>query len=211
MNIHTHDIDQMDLGPVRVPKRTGAEAFASNGARIGHSLRDFWQWSVSDLVSNAQRGVLAEYIVAIDLGVSDGVRAEWDAFDLSTQGGVSIEVKSAAYCQSWAQKTHSEISFSIRPSRAWSAETNESSEEIKRQADVYVFCLLKHKDNTTIDPLNLDQWEFYVLSTRTLNEHNPTQESISLSPLLKLSPLRVRFGEIKEAIESLDIESEVQS
>jgi hypothetical protein len=55
-------------------------------------------------VSNATRGVLAEYIVGLALRCIDGrARAEWDASDLRTQEGDSVESKSAAYVQTWKQ------------------------------------------------------------------------------------------------------------
>jgi len=43
---------------------------------------------------------LAEYLVATVLGLNQGVRNEWDAYDLETEAGLKIEVKSAAYIQS---------------------------------------------------------------------------------------------------------------
>jgi hypothetical protein len=66
------------------------------------TLLDFWQWAYSDLLSNTNRGRLAEFIVAraLSLGLTD-VRIEWDAVDLVTPTGVKVEVKSAAYLQSW--------------------------------------------------------------------------------------------------------------
>jgi len=66
--------------------------------------------SLSDLVSNATRGRLAEFIVAQALNVdTSGVRDEWAAYDLLTSSGIKVEVKSAAYLQSWAQRRHSNI------------------------------------------------------------------------------------------------------
>ena len=45
------------------------------------------------------------FIVGLALGCVDGrVRAEWDACDLRTTQGSSVEVKSAAYVQTWQQK-----------------------------------------------------------------------------------------------------------
>ena len=86
---------------LKAGRKTGEEKFRVGGTEFGTSLLDFWRWSASDLVSNATRGVLAEYIVATALGLADGVRREWDAFDLLTKDGVRVEVKSAAYLQSW--------------------------------------------------------------------------------------------------------------
>ena len=77
-------------------RKTGEERFHLSGQPTGPVLLDFWRWSVSDLVSNATRGRLAEYIVASALGLATGVRSEWDAFDLLTPAGLRIEVKSSA-------------------------------------------------------------------------------------------------------------------
>lgn len=68
---------------------------------------------MSDLVSNATRCRLAEYIVARALGISTaGVRDEWAAYDLITPDGIRIEVKSAAYLQSWRQTALSKVELS---------------------------------------------------------------------------------------------------
>jgi hypothetical protein len=157
-------------------------------------------WLASDLVDNALRGVLAEYIVACDLGVSGGVRTEWDAYDLRTSEEIKIEVKSAAYLQSWKQSAPSRICFDVRPTYGWDAATNTTSLERKRQADVYVFCLLAHSDKATLDPLDFSQWEFYVLPARLLDERLPTQKIISLAGLLRLAPVKAEFGKIGSTI-----------
>lgn len=170
---------------MHMERRSGRERLHHGGIELSQpTLLQFWQWSSSDLVSNAMRGVLAEYIVACDLGVADGVRTEWDTYDLRTKSGIKVEVKSAAYCQSWHQTKLSNICFGIAPTRGWDASTNTTATELARQSDVYVFCLLHHRDKATLDPLNLDQWDFYVLPTRTLNERCPTQKSIALASLL---------------------------
>src|SRR5215210_1450365 len=128
--------------PLKVTRKTGDEQFYRTGCLLNLSLLSFWQWSASDLVSNATRGILAEYIVANALGLADGVRAQWDAFDLLTKDGIKIEVKSASYLQSWYHKKLSAITFGIRPTRLWTASANEVAKELKRQADIYVFCVL---------------------------------------------------------------------
>lgn len=186
-----------------VTLKTGEETFHHGEQPLGLKLMDFWRWSASDLVSNATRGILAEYIVACALGVAQGVRAEWDAYDLLTPSGVRIEVKSAAYLQSWFHKKLSNIIFSIRPTRSWNADTNDLENDLRRQGQIYVFCVLNHQDKATVDPLNLEQWEFYILSAEVLNEKFPTQKTIGLSSLLKLNPCQARFDEIEECIQKL--------
>src|SRR4051812_27280372 len=112
-------IKKIELPQLRIEKRTGDEPFSLNGQPLGITLREFWQWSSSDLVDNTLRGILAEYIVASALDLTHKPRVGWDAYDLETPAGVKIEVKSAAYLQSWFQKTYSNICFNIRPTRRY--------------------------------------------------------------------------------------------
>jgi hypothetical protein len=184
-------------------RKTGDEVFRRNGQELGFKLLNFWQWSASDLIGNAERGILAEYIVANALGIADGVQEGWSAYDLETPSGIKVEVKSGAYIQSWYQKSYSNICFSIRPSTSWDARTNEWGTERKRQADIYVFCVLSHKDQNTLDPLNLDQWDFYILPASVLDTLSLTQKTLGLAALLKLNPCIAKYEGITSCIEAL--------
>ena len=189
-----------DLRRLTVEPKSGDEQFHAGSTVLGITLIDFWRWSVSDLVSNATRGRLAEFIVAKALGVStDSVRDEWGAFDLTTPEGVKVEVKSAAYIQSWSQKELSKISFKTPKTLELNPETNLLSKEPKRQADVYVFALLAHKDKSSIDPLNVQQWQFFVLPTRILDDCTRSQYSITLKTLEKLSAGAVDYFHLADA------------
>ncbi len=53
--------------------------------------------------------------------------------------------------------------------RKTGAEPLHNNVERKRQADVYVFALLSHRDKATLDPLNVAQWEFYILPAAVLD------------------------------------------
>ena len=189
-----------ELDALQILRKSGDERLKVNGNASDFSLLGFWQWSCSDLVGNALRGTLAEYIVACALGIDGGTRTEWDAFDLCTADGVRIEVKSAAYLQSWKQSRYSAIGYDVRATFGWDAATNTSSPTRRRHADVYVFCLLHHKDKTTIDPLDLSQWTFYVLPARVLDERIPTQRRLALSTLLRLDPQVCSFEQLKDTV-----------
>lgn len=180
--------------------KSGNEPLISGASWENFRLSDFWRWSVSDLVSNATRWRFAEFIVATALGLDvSKPRNEWGAYDLETEDGLKIEIKASGYVQSWHQKWPSKISFSIRPSRGWNPETGEYGAETKRQWDVYVFCLLKHlefdasgkpdilKMKETVNPMDLSQWEFYVVPTRILDEKMGNQAMISLNALRGLA------------------------
>ena len=133
----------------------------------------------------------------------DGVnacRTEWDACDVTAPSGLRIEVKTSAYVQSWKQTKLSAISFDIAPKRAWDAATNTTSQTALRTADVYVFALHAHQDKRTADPLDVLQWEFFVLPAAVLNERCAVQKRIGLGSLLKLGPTRVGFSELGETI-----------
>lgn len=83
--------------------------------------------------------------------------------------------------------------------RAWDSDCGEFTGTARWQGDVYVFALLAHANKATVNPLELDQWRFYVLPTAILDARSPTQRSISLATLKTLtSP--IRFEELQAAI-----------
>ena len=175
------------LGKLPTSIRTGQERLSHNGHSLQYSLLDFWRWSVSDIMSNATRGIFAEFIVATAINLEQtGVRDEWAAYDLETPEGIKLEIKSCAYLQTWHQEKLSSIKFSIKEARYWDSNTGRYSESAKRHVDVYVFCLLHHENKQTIDPLNLNQWEFYVLAIKELNESAKTKRQITLRSLKRL-------------------------
>jgi hypothetical protein len=184
-------------------KKSGQEKFKSNGKELMADLLSFWQWSGSNLVDNAMRGALAEYIVAMDVGCVDIIRGGWEVYDLESPAGVKIEVKSAAYLQTWGQNKFSSISFSIRKAFGWNAETNEVSTTKERGSEVYVFCVLAEKNQPRVDPLNLDQWEFYVVPTKILNEKFSDQKTISLKGLIDMGAKKLKYGELREEIQKV--------
>ncbi|HMM79381.1 MAG TPA: hypothetical protein PKC65_05100 [Pyrinomonadaceae bacterium] len=190
--------------------KSGQERLVSEGKELGFSVLDFWRWSSSDLLSNATRGVLAEFIVAVALEIQlERVREEWGAYDLTTPEGIKVEVKSAAFIQSWRQDRLSKVSFRVPKTRAWDSESNRQANEIQRQADVYVFCLLAHTEQEVIDPLDLDQWQFFVLPTAFLDGRKRSQHSITLKSLADLSHGHVDFHQLRaRVLASADIRRE---
>ena len=171
--------------------------FYFNGEKQSIDVLSFWQWSSSELLGNTLRGVLAEFIVASTIDGVDKPRDEWDPYDLETKNGLKIEVKSSSYFQSWQQKRKSTINFGIQPT-----EDEYSGSGIKeRRADLYVFCVLAYEeDDGKVNPLDLSQWDFYVLETKVLNEKVPTQKSIGLKSLQKLNPVKVQYDKLGEEI-----------
>jgi hypothetical protein len=194
----------MNLNEIKTHAKKSTERFIFDNTSLDFTLSDFWSWSLSDLVENRNRGILAEFIVKQALNIESPTRLEWDAFDLETNDGIKIEIKSSAYIQAWKQNKLSHISFGIAPTREL-LDDNNYSKELKRQADIYIFCLLHHKDQNTINPMNLNQWTFYLVKTATLDEAIQLQKSISLSTIKMLEHkecnyinLRSKFDLIKK-------------
>lgn len=75
-----------------------------------------------------------------------------------------------------------------------------------RNSHIYVFCLLKHQDKTTVNPLDLSQWVFYVLPTNVLDENKPKQKTITLATLLTLYAKECNFDLL-----NIEIENQIES
>ena len=192
-----------ELPRIEMATKTGNEPFHADRDNLPQTLLDYWRWSGSDLVSNAQRGILAEFLVGSALQMTDRVRREWDAYDVQTPSGLTVEVKNSAYIQSWSQTDYSTITFDIGPKKSWDAKENKSDSVSRRSADVYVFSLLAHRDQNSIDPLNVSQWEFYVLATSVLDERCGEQKTIQLGPLKALKPEQPTYETLRETVERI--------
>jgi hypothetical protein len=191
-----------DLAQIVAIRKSGRERFREGANELDFDLLSFWQWSTSNLLSNAARGIVAEYIVARALDVDfEGVRDEWAAYDLSTKDGIKVEVKSSAFLQSWYQERLSRVSFVVPRTRAWDPSTSAMDELPVRQADVYVFALLTHQDKQTVEPLDVSQWTFYVLPTSVLDGRTRSQHSITLSTLCKLCNRAVGYHELLAVVQ----------
>lgn len=185
-------------------RKTGKEPiYDAKGKQIS-SILDFWQWAYSDIIGNIERGHFAEYLVACALNVRQNTRVEWDKYDVLTNDDISIEVKSSGYVQTWQQKGKSKISFSIRPTRAFNSKTNAYEEKIKRQAQIYVFCVHNYeKKDEGINPLDMKQWDFYILPTEKLNMEVKEQKTISLQKIIKLGAEKCSYSELSASINKL--------
>ncbi len=182
--------------------KSGSERFVLAGQPLDFDLLSFWKWAASDLIDNTWRGVLAEYLVAKALRIkTDGIRDSWGPVDLVSPTGVTIQVKSAAFLQAWHHDKFSRIIFSIKPRRVFDSATNRFSETPVRAAQVWVFALLKHKDKLTLDPMDVAQWQFFVMSKAFLDSYRRSQESITLKSLLNLGIEPVGFSELAERVE----------
>ena len=192
-------MSSMTLPKINAEKKNGTEKFQIESQTLDFDLSEFWSWNQSDLIENRTRGILAEFIVKKALKIKSDKRVEWDNFDLITNKGSRLEIKSAAFIQSWEQEEYSNITFGISPTVGTT--DNPEYDGVKRRwADFYIFCLLNNKDQGTINPLDLSQWTFFVLRTEILNKHKPEQKTIGLNPLLELKPIECGFSDLGKVV-----------
>jgi len=166
-----------------------------DGRSLDHdsTVLDLWSWAMSDLRDNTNRGFLAEFIVARAIGAQLKIRATWADFDLETPKGVSVEVKSSAYLQTWNPKLISKPKYSGLKARAWSAESGYSKEKSFR-AMVYVFALQTSRIRSEYDALNLSQWKFWLAPRSALEALN--LQTMALSSVEKNFCVGIGFAEI---------------
>lgn len=163
---------------------------------IDATVLDFWRYSMSDLRTNNIRGYLAEFLVAKAVGAV-GPRVEWDAYDVLAPDGTSIEVKSSAYAQVWAQRRPSHIRFAGLASRTWTPESGYSA-AATFNADVYVFAVQTAKSHDEYNVFAVDQWEFYVASRETLESIG--YRSIGMGSVAKVASGPVTWSALADTI-----------
>jgi hypothetical protein len=167
------------------------------------TISDFWQWAHSDIMQNVERGVLAEYIVATLLGVDYELRIPWLAYDLKLPNGKTVEVKTMSLLQAWYQKELSNPRVVIKPTRKWDPKTNIIEATPKFHSDLYVICFFTADDHDTADPLNLAQWEFYVLPKERIKSFCKEKKSISLEFLREQSIKSTTAFELRDEVMEL--------
>ena len=62
---------------------------------------------------------------------------------------------------------------------------------------------LGHKDQPTLNAMDLSQWKFYILRTAVLDSQVPQRKQMSLATLRKLEHEECTFRELRQAIERL--------
>ncbi len=153
-------------------------------------IKDFWQWTYSDLLISKNRDDVGLFLVANALDLTRMPRINWGKIDLRYRKK-KIAVRTSGYIQSWKQKKPKRISFDISPKKGIDAKKEDSMTFRNRDAEIYIFCVLVEKDVKKIDILNLEQWNFYIVRASTLDEYYPNNKKLSIRPLKQLAgPLK---------------------
>jgi hypothetical protein len=167
------------------------------------TISDFWQWGFSDLIQNTTRGILGEYLVAVLLGVDDEPRNPWIAYDLKLSNGMTVEVKTTSVLQAWAQNKLYEPRFVLAPTRRWDPETGNMNTTPSLNADLYIFCYFTARDHSAANPLDLDQWEFFVFERKQIEKIFEGKKSISLKDLRKVGAKPLSSYEVAKEVARL--------
>jgi hypothetical protein len=191
------------MDPISTKYTRGNNPLIIDDAASEYTLLDFWSWAFSDVLTNTTRGMLAEFIIAMALGIDlKKPRDVWGKFDL-TYRNHGIEVKSASFHQKWYQQRLSTISFNVSKRKGWDENTNKFEPISRRQADIYVLSLLSEKDREKVNPLNMDQWRFWVIGTSFFDNRPRSQHSITYNSLIKEIGVPIIYAQLKMAIDGL--------
>ena len=179
---------------------SGVEQFTLGGEPIGLSILDFWRFQHSNIWDVQEE--VAEFIVAKALGQNAPYNKNgWTLWDINYKGK-RIEVKETGFYHSWRTdgKISQQRTFGI--TKAYSRYKDRQS-EFKRQNDIYVFCLITGETQETSNPLDLDNWRFWVVPTSTINRLCGDNKSISLGRVKRTTGQEngVGYGQLRGEID----------
>ena len=198
---------------------SGKEPFLINNELQEKTVKDFWAWSLSRLLMDGPRGDLAEYIVrmALDEDVETPKRGFGEC-DIVYRD-CRIEVKCSSLLQEWERKKLSRPVFSIAKTVNCDIAERDGKyyyvgrdgSEAKRRSDVYVFCLFANINRETANPLDMNQWKFWIASTAKINEVFGDRRSISLGSFKKIDAIECEYCGIKDAVNATYLPCEQKS
>ena len=181
----------------------GSEKFEFNNKELDYDFLDFWRFHFSNIYDI--QGRIAEFIVAKALGINEAQNDQyWTLWDI-TYKGLKIEVKETSYYHSFNKdgKISQQRSFGIAKANGSYDPENSGNTELRRQNDVYVFCLNIGYTKEESYPLNLNNWEFYIVPTDVIDDNCGDNKKISLNKIKKLGYKPIQYDKIKTTIDDI--------
>ena len=179
---------------------SGKEQFTIHGKKTNMSMLEMWRMKYSNIYDIHDS--IAEYIVAKALGKEKLDNTDyWTLYDIDYHG-VRIEIKETAYYHSFNEagaKRSQRRTFDI--GKRYSKYKDSKSEK-KRQNDIYVFCLNTGNEKEDSYPLEMDNWEFYVVPTKLINEKCGDNKTISLGKVKTLTEI-TEYSNLKCKIDKI--------
>lgn len=186
--------------PSEIELLSGDTPFVIGHDVAGLTVEDFWRFQFSNIWDMQEE--IAEFIVAKALGQEKPYNKNgWTLWDINYEGR-HIEVKETGFFHSW--RTDGKVSQARRfgINRAYTVYKDPES-ELKRQSDVYVFCLNTGETKEESNPLDLENWRFWVVPTSTIDRLCRDNRTISLGRLRNITgqPEGIGYGELKVAVD----------
>lgn len=126
-------------------------------------IHAFLRWHCGPLLETRNRSAYALWLVHRALALEPGEHRQDKTPGLLNRGETCLAVQSAAWLQP-GQATPGSVSFAVGP----------------RSAPLHVFGLLAERNPQLVNPLDADQWRFWVVPTAALH---PDRQSIGLQAL----------------------------
>lgn len=177
----------------------GNEKFILNNTELNFGILDFWKSKYSNIYNMQE--VIAEFLVEKALGIDKAQNIDyWTLYDILYRNH-RIEIKQTSYYHSWNE--NSKISkvrrFGISMANS-NYEFADGENKYERQNDIYVFCLNTGETRADSNPLDLDNWEFYVVPTSVINEKCGSNKTIGLKRVREIGE-NVSWHDIKKKID----------
>jgi hypothetical protein len=105
--------------------------------------------------------------------------------------------------QAWAQKQLSDPKVVISEKRSWNLDTGVMEQKPSLNADIYIICYFTSEDHSAADPLDLDQWSFFVLDKKEVSDLIKKSKSISLKALNRMNKRLLKADELPREVSGL--------
>jgi hypothetical protein len=176
--------------------------YSAHGAALDRTSLDFWRWAYSDLIQNITRGIVAEYLVSCAVGIESKPRDPWNYCDVITNHGTAIEIKATGFVQAWhyEQKPKRIVpAVVLKPTKRYDPENPTIAKDKTLNADKYVICYHKEEDMARADPMDVDQWSFWILDRKDIDVLLKTRKSITIASLRK-NHQELDYSGLKDAL-----------
>lgn len=175
--------------------------FIFNEKELSFGLLEFWQQKYSNIYNMQE--VIAEFLVEKALGIDKAQNTDyWTLYDILYRN-YRIEIKETSYYHPWNENgiVSKYRSFGITKANS-NYDIKDCENKFERQNDIYVFCLNTGNTKEESNPMNLNNWEFYIVPTSIINEKCGNNKTITLGKVRKLTQ-KVSYDKIKENIDKI--------
>ncbi|MBO5476776.1 MAG: hypothetical protein J6A15_03360 [Clostridia bacterium] len=175
--------------------------FVFEDKEMDFGIVELWEQKYSNIYNMQE--TIAEFLVERALGLEKSFNSDyWTLYDILYRD-YRIEVKETGYYHPWNEEGNISLQrvFGITKANS-NYEDNTKENKYERQNDIYVFCLNTGKDKETSNPMNINNWKFYIIPTAVINKQCGNNKTISLNRVKNLAR-EVQYNEIKEVIDNI--------